>query len=81
MQFQQRSTVPAAITSALGPSASSEEHVLRFPPSSLDLVFDGSSLDRVRDVWKKIVGDEAGEFLVFEERRAEADADAGEDED
>jgi hypothetical protein len=34
----------------------------------MDLAFDDSMLDRVQDVWKKIMGEEAGEFLVFQDR-------------
>jgi hypothetical protein len=44
------------------------DHVVQFPPPSMDLAFDDSMLDRVQDVWKKIMGEEAGEFLVFQDR-------------
>ncbi|KAL6710670.1 Rab proteins geranylgeranyltransferase component A [Coniothyrium glycines] len=59
------------------PSSGSEElpvsadgHTLRFPPPSLDLAFDDAVLDNVRDVWQRIVGEDSGEFLVFQDREA-----------
>lgn len=58
---------PSATTLPPKPSTA-DERILEFPASSLDLTFDDSILDRVRDVWQKIVGDVAGEFLVFEDR-------------
>ncbi|KAH8730613.1 hypothetical protein GQ44DRAFT_700584 [Phaeosphaeriaceae sp. PMI808] len=42
--------------------------ILRFPPLSMDLAFDDEIFGRVKDVWEKIVGDDAGEFLVFQDR-------------
>ena len=51
------------------------DHVLSFPPPSLDLAFDDTVLDNVKAVWQKIAGDDAGEFLVFQEREAYADDD------
>jgi len=44
------------------------DHVVRFPPPSMDLAFDDAVLDNVKEVWQKIVGDDAGEFLVFQDR-------------
>ncbi|KAI4632315.1 uncharacterized protein J4E88_006122 [Alternaria novae-zelandiae] len=44
------------------------DHVIRFPPPSMDLAFDDAVLDNVKEVWQKIVGDDAGEFLVFQDR-------------
>jgi hypothetical protein len=52
-----------------------EEHVVRLPPQSLDLAFDDSTFDHVKRVWEKIMGDEAGEFLVFKDREAYDDDD------
>ena len=44
-------------------------NVVRFPPSSMDVVFDDQVLGNVRDVWQKIVGEDVGEeFLVFQDR-------------
>jgi hypothetical protein len=36
----------------------------------MDLAFDDAVLENVKEVWQKIVGDEAGEFLVFQDREA-----------
>ncbi len=47
---------------------SDNDHVIRFPPPSMDLAFDDTVLDTVKEVWQKIVGDDAGEFLVFQDR-------------
>ena len=44
------------------------ERILRFLPPSMDLAFDDKILDDVKDMWQKIVGEDAGEFLVFQDR-------------
>ncbi|KAF2629534.1 FAD/NAD(P)-binding domain-containing protein [Macroventuria anomochaeta] len=44
------------------------EHILGFPPPSMDLAFDDALLDNVKEVWQKIVGEDGGEFLVFQDR-------------
>lgn len=49
-------------------SIPTDDHVLRFPTPSLDLVFDDSILDHVKQVWQKIEGDDSDEFLVFQDR-------------
>ena len=49
------------------------DHVLRFAPPSLDLAFDDSVLDNVKELWQKIAGDDAGDFLVFQDREAYED--------
>jgi Rab proteins geranylgeranyltransferase component A len=41
----------------------------------MDPAFDDSMLDNVREVWQKIAGDDAGEFLVFQDREEVADDD------
>jgi hypothetical protein len=51
------------------------EHFVRFPPQSLDLAFDDSTFDNVKEVWRKIMGADAGEFLVFQDREAYDDDD------
>jgi hypothetical protein len=48
---------------------------LRFPPPSLDLAFEDCIFDNVKEVWQKVLGDEAGEFLVFKDREAYDDDD------
>lgn len=55
--------------------ASTDKHVLNFPPTSMDLAFDDSTLEQVREVWQKILGDDVGEFLVFQDREAVTDDD------
>lgn len=70
LQYEQRSSVDSGTS-----SAGTNDHVLNFPPAPLDLAFDDSVLDRVKDVWQKIMGDDAGEFLVFEDREAYVDED------
>ncbi len=41
-----------------------------FPPPSVDLAFDDSILDTVREMWQRIMGEEVEEadFLRFENR-------------
>ncbi|CAO2651106.1 Nn.00g094030.m01.CDS01 [Neocucurbitaria sp. VM-36] len=51
-----------------------DNQVLHFPPPSMDLAFDDSVLENVRELWQKIMGD-GGEFLVFQDREAYADDD------
>lgn len=63
VQYQQR------------PSSGSENlpagaHILKFPPSPLDLAFDDKVLENVKAIWQKIVGEDAGEFLVFQDRES-----------
>ncbi|KAJ8117326.1 hypothetical protein OPT61_g1448 [Boeremia exigua] len=51
-------------------TSSTNERVLSFPPPTMDLAFDDAILDDVKGVWRKIVGEEGGEFLVFQDREA-----------
>ncbi|KAL4757939.1 putative Rab geranylgeranyl transferase escort protein [Aspergillus foveolatus] len=46
------------------------DNVIRFPAPSLDLAFDDSTIDLVKDAWSVIMGDEASpdDFMKFEER-------------
>lgn len=46
------------------------DHILRFPVPVMDLAFDDSVLNNVKDVWQKIMGEDSGEFLVFQDREA-----------
>jgi hypothetical protein len=41
---------------------------LLFPPLPLDLVSVDSIFDRVKEIWQTIMGNEAGDFLVFADR-------------
>ncbi|KAF2036287.1 rab geranylgeranyl transferase escort protein-like protein [Setomelanomma holmii] len=62
-------------TSGLESMQEDSSHILKFPPLSLDLAFDDSIFDAVKDMWQKVAGDEAGEFLVFKDREAYDDDD------
>jgi hypothetical protein len=69
-QYQQR---PTSGTETL-PSAAND-HILRFSPPPADIAFDDAIFDRVKVVWERIMGDAAGEFLVFQDREAYDDDD------
>ncbi|KAG2419020.1 hypothetical protein HFD88_002124 [Aspergillus terreus] len=45
-------------------------NILAFPPPSLDLAFDDSVLDTVKEAWRLVMGDETAgqEYMVFEDR-------------
>ncbi|KAL2842239.1 GDP dissociation inhibitor-domain-containing protein [Aspergillus pseudoustus] len=47
-------------------------NVIRFPPPSLDLAFDDSIIDLVKDAWTIIMGDDASpeHFMKFEDRES-----------
>jgi uncharacterized membrane protein len=64
-QYQQR---PTSGSEQL--PAEADGNILRFAPVSMDLAFDDAMFDRVKDVWQKIMGDDAGGFLVFQDREA-----------
>ncbi|KAF2848760.1 rab geranylgeranyl transferase escort protein-like protein [Plenodomus tracheiphilus IPT5] len=55
---------PSSGSESLPPGA----HILSFPPPSLDLAFDDTVLDNVKEMCRKILGDDAGDFLVFQDR-------------
>ena len=61
---------------AAGFSQDSSGHILAFHPHSQDMAFDDTLLDSVKEVWRKIVGDDLdnSEFMRFKER-GEADED------
>jgi hypothetical protein len=65
VQYQQQ---PTSGTDTL--PADPDHHILRFPPASMDLAFDDSIFDHVKEVWEKIVGPGAVDFLVFQDREA-----------
>jgi hypothetical protein len=70
VQYQQQ-----ASSGSEAVSTDTNEHLLRFPPQSLDLAFDDSTFDNVEEVWQKIMGADAGDFLVFQDREAYDDDD------
>lgn len=51
------------------------ERVFSFPPPCLDLAFDDTMIEQVKQVWKTVMGDDAdeNEFLLFEDREGTAD--------
>ena len=62
------------IDTEAGPILSSNSgRLMTFPPPSIDLAFDDSILKDVREVWKRIMGDEVedSDFLKFAERGVE----------
>lgn len=69
-QYQQQST---SGTDAL--PAGLDRHVLRFPPASMDAAFDDAVFDHVKDIWEKVMGQSAGDFLVFQDRELYDDDD------
>jgi hypothetical protein len=71
MRFEQR---PGGSTTSVS-STHTHDHILQFAPSQLDLALDDGVLEEVKTVWEKIVGDHAGDFLVFEDREANVDDD------
>lgn len=72
VQYERSEAAPASSLSTI-----QDERILRIPPTGLDLAFDDESIEGVKDVWRKIVGDgeDVGEFLVFEDREGNADDD------
>ena len=60
-------------------------HILQFPPTSLDPVFEDSTLDRVKEIWKKVTQqpeqteDLPDNFMVFDDREGMAADLDGED--
>jgi hypothetical protein len=68
VKYQQQ---PSSGTESL--PTGTEGNILRFPPPHVDLAFDDTVLDNVKDIWQKIMGEDAGEFLVFQDREAYED--------
>lgn len=62
----------AAVGGETRPANVVSGNVIRFPAPSLDLAFDDSTIDLVKDAWTTIMGDEASseEFMKFEDREA-----------
>lgn len=51
------------------------QNIISFPPPSLDLAVDDSTIDIVKAAWKVIMGEEAvdDEFMDFEDREGASD--------
>lgn len=70
LQYEHRSgVVPASLHNT------SNSRTLNLPGSTLDLAFDDAMLDRVKEVWERIMGDDTDGFLVFADREANIDDD------
>ena len=63
IQYEQRADAETVVL----PTHASD-HALLFPPVPLDLASVDSALDHVKGAWRRIMGDEVGEFLVFADR-------------
>jgi len=59
---------------------SREDGFVRLPSAPLDLVFDEAILDTVKSAWERILGGDAQDFLVFEDRNGMGEDDEGDDE-
>lgn len=71
MQYEQQPSASMSISSVPG----TQEHMLYFTPTSLDLAFDDDVLEQVTKVWETLMGQDAGEFMVLEDRSADVDED------
>ena len=51
------------------------QNIVSFPPPSLDLAVDDSTIDLVKAAWKVVIGDEAvdDQFMDFEDREGAND--------
>jgi Rab proteins geranylgeranyltransferase component A len=58
--------------------SSSSGRVLVFPPASIDLAFDDSILDNVREMWTRVLADGDDAFDARDFCRFDAGAAAGE---
>ncbi|KAL2820000.1 GDP dissociation inhibitor [Aspergillus granulosus] len=61
-----------AVGSDASPANDVSGNLIRFPPQSLDLAFDDSVIDLVKDAWTIIMGDGASpdHFMKFEDRES-----------
>lgn len=51
------------------------EKIIRFPPPPVELAFNDEILDNVKSVWEQVMGQQGGEFLVFQDRETYTDDD------
>jgi hypothetical protein len=58
-------------------TAGAEGSIFTFPAPSSSLSFDDSTLEPVREAWKKVMGDAAveAEYMAFEDREGAMDDD------
>ena len=72
-QLGRTSTIPDGVQALK--SSFPSDRVICFPPPSLDLAVDDSTIDIVKAAWKVIMGEEAvdDEFMDFEDREGASD--------
>lgn len=70
MRFTQVGTLNDASASPVLYKSTKSDQILYFAPPSLDLAFDDSIVESVRECWKAILGEEAqgDTFMNFEDR-------------
>lgn len=70
MRFTQVGTLNDASTSPALYKSTKSDQILYFAPPSLDLAFDDSIVESVRECWKAVLGEEAQDdtFMTFEDR-------------
>lgn len=70
MRFTQVGTLNDASASPVLYKSTKSDQILYFAPPSLDLAFDDSIVESVRECWKAILGEEAQDdtFMNFEDR-------------
>lgn len=68
LRYKQHTRIRPHWQSVSRENPSTSRQILEFSPSPPDLAFDDSTLDEVKESWQKILGDEAGEFMVFDDR-------------
>lgn len=62
-------------------NADDNANIIRFPDTPLDLAFEDTILDNVKQVWKTITGGHEDEFMKFEDREAAAEEDSEEEDE
>lgn len=57
----------------------SNPHVLQLPDLALGLVLEDDVLKQVRAAYEKIMGEEEGAFMTFEDREGQAEGEEGDE--
>lgn len=70
LRFTQIGILDDSDRSACIHRSTKSDEILYFAPPSLDLAFDDSIVESVRDAWKAVTGEDVGEdtFMTFEDR-------------
>lgn len=70
LRFTQVGTANDASASPFLYKSTKSDQILYFAPTSLDLAFDDSIVESVRECWKVVLGEEAQDdmFMAFEDR-------------